>query len=151
MKQRIFLAILSAIFLLSSCAIKQKSDEIITETNHSSDRQTEVYDFTFTDPQGNRMVYYICLTTYDAPLPQEELTLDTEALEAVFSPEDASLLKTLTIADHPAAYYQGTQWTYLCCTTSPQTTVVLQYDPNVLSDETAFQVIQSIFSGAVPR
>ena len=115
-----------------------------------SARQTEVYDFTFTDPQGNRMVYYICLTAYDAPLSQEKLALDTEALEAVFSPEDASLLKTLTIADHPAAYYQGTQWTYLCCTTSPQTTVVLQYDPNVLSEETACRVIQSIFSGAVP-
>lgn len=153
MKIYVFSVILFLCFLTACANSSQPSpldkaaqtiENAIEKEGYEKQRQTEVYDFTFEDENDNRMVYYICLTTYYTEQPAET-ALDTDALWAVVSPDTVRLHKELTIEGHPAAYYQGQDQMYLCCTSTQEATVILQYDPDAVSEDTAFRVIQSIF------
>lgn len=159
MKKKLFALLLFISFLFTACSVHSEEDAL----NKALDKferalgdefvkqsETEVYDFAFEHQDGSTMVYYICQTTYYAADPDEGTGLNTAAMQAVFDWENTLLLKELTIAEHPAAYYQGETHSYLCCTPSPETTLILEYDPESISEEDAFRVIHSVFVNPNP-
>ena len=80
--------------------------------------------------------------------PEIVTGLNIYAFEAVFDVENSTVILEFDTQGHPAAIYQGMECHYACCTVSPESSVVMAYDPKHLRDETAVLIIRSIFEGA---
>ena len=53
--------------------------------------------------------------------------------------------KKLDICGHPGALYLVNGRAFFCCTASAKSTVVLEYPPEVITEETALKILRSIF------
>lgn len=125
--------------------MKQVEDALPEEYVKQS--QTEVYDIVYRDEEDNEMIYYICRTTFYAADPDDVTGVHIEAISAVFNVEIAELLQELEATGHPAAIYELNGRHFMCCTITPETSVVLDYDPESVSDQEAVLTIRSIFEG----
>ena len=154
MRKNLFVVALMALICLTGCNAPEQTDleeaaqpikEALVKEGFEMQRETKVYDMTFENAEGSKVLYHICLTTYYAADPGEVTGLDTEALYAVFAVEDAILQEELLIAGRAAAYYQGDDKMYLCCTSSPEATLILEYDPDAVPQEDMFRMMESVF------
>lgn len=143
MKKYIFIAVLLAVCLFFACSVIHESG-IPQEFAKQSETELHLL-FTAADGEGNLIKYYLCLTTYHSAAPKDTLGLHTDAITAVFDIENTPLIREFDISGHPAAIYQGESANYICCTSSPTASVVMEYDPDSLSEENAVKTIQSIF------
>ena len=156
MKKQLII-ILVLLCTLTSCSFRTKPDPLQQEMNrieqaldealdgeYKKQRETEVMDYHFTSEDAT-MVYYICQTTYYAEDPNGVTGVDTDAVLGIFSVEDAPLEKEFEICEHPAAIYQYGEQSYLCCTPTPEYTLVLEFSPEFLSEEDAVKIIRSVF------
>lgn len=101
--------------------------------------------FTATDNLGHNIEYYVITTTYYGADPEAAPRLHTDAFSTVFDIENTELVKEFDISGHAAAIYREEGLHYICCTTSPTASVVMEYDPDAVSEESAIMTIQSIF------
>ena len=108
-------------------------------------RNTKTHEFAFEDSSGSILVYYLCETTYSGKKPTSFDTVDTLAVQDIFDPTSTSPQNTLEVCGYPCAIYLMDDRAYFCCTISEKSTVVLEYPPNVISEETAAKIIRSIF------
>ena len=154
MKIRLMLILLLIIVLLSACASPSPEsgpEEMLEQIGqalpdgYEKQSVTEVFDLTYTDSSGQTMVYYFCSTTYHAGYPGSVTGLDTDAVSAVFDLEDAFLQLELDIQGYPAAVYALDGCHYLCCTSSPESTLILKYNPDSVSQDDAVKTIRSAF------
>lgn len=113
--------------------------------NAQSARKTETYEFAFEAPNGNLLVYYLCETTYSGEEPGDFNAVDTLAVQDIFVPTSITPEKTLEVCGHPCSIYLADNRAYFCCTISAKSTVVLEYSPDDISEETATKIIRSIF------
>ncbi len=140
---------LSAIFLLVLCILTacsapsepNKMEQILEKVEqklgeeYEKQTATKVHDFAFTNGHGNTFTLYICVTTYFAENPETVTGLDRAALSAVFDLENTPLQREFTVNGHPAAIYQDDDHTYLCWTTSPEASGVVEYVPGTITEE----------------
>ena len=131
--------------LLEQNQLEGNSEPAIEIEEYEMQRKTEVFETVFQHLDGNTMIYYICETTYFNASQEKVSGLDTVAFYSIFPVDAARLQKELTIVDYPAAYYQQGARSYLCCTVSPEISLVLEYNPESISDEEAYKVIHSVF------
>ena len=115
------------------------------EQDFTKQWETQVYTVPFSDDQGNDLTYHICLTTYFEAVPNSITELDIHAIAAVFDVTSTVVQKKIDISGYPAAIYRGEGCSYLCCTSSPETSMVLEYDPEILGEEDALRIMQSVF------
>lgn len=155
MKKLLTLLLLLTLCLFTACTSPAEPDELdktaeqieqALPEEYIKQSETQVYDFTFSDGQNGNMVYYICLTTYYEASPASVVGLDTNAISAVFDAEHTPVLREFEVSGHSAAIYQGENCRYLCCTSTPEASMVLEYDPDTLSEEDAIKVMESVFS-----
>jgi len=156
---------LSAIFLLALCILtacsapsepnemEQMLEKVEQGLGEEYEKQsvTKVYDFEFTNGQGRTLTMYICATTYFAADPEAVTGLDKAALSAVFDPENTPLQKEFTVSGHSAAIYQDDAHTYLCWTTSPEASGVVEYTPGTITEEEALRIVRSVYEGPNPE
>ena len=157
--KKIFLSVL-ALFLLSltACSAVPSTDTVSEEAarieralqNEFGDdlqkiSETEVYEFPFSDGNGNTIVYYLCETTYFDSESDKPAELDSNILGAVFDTVSAQLEKELDISDRPSAIYNLDDRAYLCCFASSEHTLILEYSPESLSEADAVKTILSVF------
>lgn len=110
-----------------------------------SARKTEIYEVAFEGPGGDILTYYLCETTYSGKEPTSFDTVDTMAVQSIFAPDCNAPVKTLEVCGYPCGVYLEDNRAYFCCTISAKSTVVLEYSPDVISEETATKIIRSIF------
>ena len=96
---------------------------------------TKVSDLEYSDKKGNTIVYHVCTTTYFEADATEQTGLNTEAIAAVISPDEAESCRECTVSGLPAAIYQKDGRAYLCWTIIPELSCVIEYDPAVESEE----------------
>ena len=157
MRKRICVALLLILCFFTGCSVESEPDPLRQEMDrfenalaeefdgeYKKQRETEVMDFHFISEDAT-MVYYICQTTYYAEDPNGVSGVDTDAVLGIFSVEDAPLEKEFEICEHPAAIYQYGEQSYLCCTPTPEYTLVLEFSPEFLSEEDAVKIIRSVF------
>ena len=158
MKKITFIILLLIVCSLTACsshsdtrneiqAMAENIEEAIGE-EWEKQRVTEVTDYILTNAQGDTLVFYFCETTYYTADPALVTGLDTAALTAVFSPEDLILYKEWVIKRHPAAIYQGPERSYLCWTSSPEATGIMEFSTGAITDEEAYKIVESVY--AVP-
>lgn len=107
--------------------------------------EVTVYKITICSESGSQMSYYICQIS-GRETSDAALYLDMDAISAVFDASAISKQEELEVYGHPAAFFVGEDRTYLCCTTSPGYTVILEYDPEELATEDALHIIRSVFT-----
>lgn len=122
----------------------QKVEQALGE-DYEKQIVTKVYDFEFINDQDDMMILHLCLTTYYGADPEDVTGLNTAALSAVFDLEGAQLQKEFTVSEHPAAIYQDETHAYLCWTSSPETSAVLDHTPGAISEENALRIVQSVY------
>lgn len=147
----LFLLILSTLTACNSQSTPDPLEQELSriETALGNDYQklseTEVHSFPFTNGESGELVYYLCLTTYFVDAPTEVTSLDFNALSAVFDPDSARQEEEFNVSGHPAAFFHTDTHTWLCCTTSPETTILLQYTPGTITTEDALKIFRSVF------
>ena len=67
---------------------------------------TEVSDLVYSDGEGNNIIYHICLTTYYGVEASAQTGLNTDAISAAISPDEAESCRECTVCGLPAAIYQ---------------------------------------------
>ena len=140
MKSYQFFAVLLILLILVGCSKKDSSNQVTPyETN------TTAYHFTLKDKNGQTIDYFICKTIYSCESTHHTSELNKDALLSVFNIHQSSLIRSFEVSGHPAAIYENGTSHYICCTISPESSVVLQYSPAEMEDETAICIIQSIF------
>ena len=105
---------------------------------------TKVSDFVYSDGKGNTIIYYVCITTYYEADATEQTGLNTEAIAAVISPDEAESCRECTVSGLPAAIYQKDGQAYLCWTIMPELSCVIEYDPAFESEEDMLRMAESV-------
>lgn len=105
---------------------------------------TKVSDLVYSDSKGNNIVYHICTTTYYEADATKQSGLNTEAISAVISPDEAESYRECTVSGLPAAIYQKDGRAYLCWTIIPEISCVIEYDPAVESEEDMLRMAESV-------
>lgn len=104
---------------------------------------TEVFDWRYIDDDGNTITYHVCVTTYYGAKASGIVGLNTDAIAAVINPIEAESCQECTVSGLPAAIYQKDGRAYLCWTILPELSCVMEYDPNVESDEDMLRAAES--------
>ena len=105
---------------------------------------TKVSDLVYSDDEGNTIVYYVCTTTYYEADSVKQTGLNTDAISAVISPDEAESYRESTVSGLPAAVFQKDGRAYLCWTIIPELSCVIEYDPVVESEEDMLRMAESV-------
>ena len=105
---------------------------------------TKVSDLVYSDNEGNTIVYHVCITTYYEADATEQTGLNTEAISAVVSPDEAESFRECTVSNLPAAIYQKDGRAYLCWTIIPELSCVIEYDPTIPKEEDIVRMAESV-------
>ena len=105
---------------------------------------TEVSDLLYSDGEGNTIIYHVCLTTYYGVEVAVQTGLNTDAISAVISPDEAESCRECIVSGLPAAIYQKDGRAYLCWTIMPELSCVIEYDPVVESEENMLRMAESV-------
>ena len=105
---------------------------------------TKVSDLVYSDDKGNTIVYHVCTTTYYEADSAKQTGLNTDAISAVISPDEAESCRECTVSGLPAAIYQKDGRAYLCWTIMPELSCVIEYDPTVQSEEDMLRMAESV-------
>ena len=105
---------------------------------------TKVSDLIYSDDEGNTIVYHVCTTTYYEADSAKQTGLNTDAISAVISSDEAESCRECTVCGLPAAIYQKDGRAYLCWTIMPELSCVIEYDPAVESEEDMLRMAESV-------
>ncbi len=105
---------------------------------------TKVSDLVYSDKEGNTIVYHVCTTTYYEAGAVEQIGLNTDAISAVISPDEAEGCRECTVSGLPAVIYQKDGRAYLCWTIIPELSCVIEYDPTVENEEDMLHMAESV-------
>lgn len=105
---------------------------------------TKVSDLVYSDDEGNVIVYHVCTTTYYEADSAKQTGLNTDAISAVISPDEAESCRECTVSGLPAAIYKKDGRAYLCWTIMPELSCVIEYDPAVESEEDMLRMAESV-------
>ena len=105
---------------------------------------TEVSDLVYSDGEGNNIIYHVCLTTYYGVDTTAQTGLNTDAISAVISPDEAENCRECTVSGLPAVIYQKNGQAYLCWTIMPELSCVIEYDPAAESEEDMLRMAESV-------
>ena len=105
---------------------------------------TKVSDLVYSDGEGNNIIYHVCLTTYYGSEATAQTGLNTDAISAVISPDEAESCRECTVSGLPAAIYQKDGQAYLCWTIMPELSCVIEYDPAAESEEDMLRMAESV-------
>ena len=105
---------------------------------------TRVSDLVYSDDDGNTIVYHVCTTTYYEADFAKQTGLNTDAISAVISSDEAESCRECTVCGLPAAIYQKDGRAYLCWTIMPELSCVIEYDPAVESEEDMLRMAESV-------
>lgn len=105
---------------------------------------TKVSDLVYSDAEGNTIVYHICTTTYYEVDSAKQTGINTDAISAVISPNEAESCRECTVSGLPAAIYQKDGRAYLCWTIIPELSCVIEFDPVVESEEDMLRMAESV-------
>ena len=157
MKKRILflLAILYILHLFSACtSTPDPTDQMLAMVDEmeealgdewSKQYVTKVLQYEMSSADGEVYTFYFCLTTYYDGDPNEVTGLDLKALSAVFPPEEYTLYKEWLIEGYSTGIYQSPERSFLCWTSSPEVTGIIEYVTGTLSDEDAYRIVRSVY------
>lgn len=93
--------------------------------------------------ESDNINYHILKTIYYEVDPNDVTGANINAFKVLFDPETAISCKTMMIQEWDAALYKTKENSYLCWTCSPEVSYVLEYNPEVVSDDEIIKMAES--------
>ena len=105
---------------------------------------SKVTPFTYTDSEGNTIVYYCCQTAYISNESGEHTGLDMNALGMVINPDLIENKRECKVNEYNGFLCELGGRSYLCWTLSPEISCVIEYSPEAISEESIFRMAESV-------
>ena len=105
---------------------------------------SKVTPFTYTDSEGNIIVYYCCQTAYLKNESGEFAGLNMDAIGMVVDPELIENERDCTVNEYAAFQCEIGDRTYLCWTLSPKISCVIEYSKGTVEEASIFRMAESV-------
>lgn len=103
-----------------------------------------VTPFTYTDSDGNTIVFYCCQTAYLANESGEYTGLDMNAIGLVVDLSQLENKRECRVNEYDAFQCEIGERTYLCWTLSSEISCVIEYDIEVTREQDIFRMAESV-------
>ena len=105
---------------------------------------SKVTPFTYTDSEGNTIVYYCCQTAYLENEFRDYTGLDMDAIGMVIDPELMENKQECKVNEYDAFLCERGDRSYLCWTLSPEISCVIEYSLDAISEENILRMAESV-------
>ena len=104
----------------------------------------KVTPFTYTNSEGNTIVYYCIQTAYLENESGDYTGLDMNAIGIVIDPELIENKRECRVNEYDAFLCKLGEQSYLCWTLSPKLSCVIEYSAKAISEESIFRMAESV-------
>lgn len=105
---------------------------------------SKVTPFTYTDSEGNTIVYYCIQTAYLENESGDDTGLDMNAIGMVVDMTRIENKRECTVNEYYAFQCEIADRTHLCWTLSSEISCVIEYDADVISEENILRMAESV-------
>ena len=105
---------------------------------------SKVTPFTYTDSEGNTIVYYCCQTAYISNESGECAGLNMDAIGMVIDISQIENKRECTVNEYYAFQCEIADRTHLFWTLSSEISCVIEYDADVISEENILRMAESV-------
>ena len=105
---------------------------------------SKVTPFTYTDSEGNTIVYYCCQTTYIEDEYGDDTGLNTDAIGMVIDFTQIQNRRDCKVNEYNAFQCEMGERSYLCWTISPEISCVIEYSADVNNEADIFKMAESV-------
>ena len=105
---------------------------------------SKVTRFTYTDSEGNAIVYYCCQTTYVSNESGETTGLNTDAIGMVIDFAQIQNRRDCKVNEYDAFQCEQGACSYLCWTISPEISCIIEYSAEAIAERDIFRMAKSV-------
>ena len=105
---------------------------------------SKVTPFTYTDSEGNTIVYYCIQTAYLEKEFGDDTGLDMNAIGMVIDMTQIENKRECKVTEYDALLCEIGDRSYICWTVSTEISCVIEYSPNSVDEASIFQMAESI-------
>lgn len=105
---------------------------------------SKVIPFTYTDSEGNTIVYYCCQTAYLSNESGAHTGLDMNAIGLVIDVSQIENRRECTVNEYDAFLCEIGDRSYLCWTLSPETSCVIEYNADAVQGSDIVRMAESV-------
>ena len=105
---------------------------------------SKVTPFTYTDSEGNTIIYYCIQTAYLKNKSGDDTGLDVDAIGMVIDPELMENTRECKVNEYDAFLCEQGNRSYLCWTTSPEISCVIEYSKGAVEEASIFRMAESV-------
>ena len=109
---------------------------------------SKVTPFTYTDSEGNTIVYYCCQTAYVSNESREYAGLNMDAIGLVIDISQIENKRDRKVNEYDAFLCKIGERSYLCWTLSPEISCVIEYTAEATEESDIFRMAESIPSAS---
>ena len=123
-----------------------KMENALKEVDEDYECQSvaKVTPFTYTDSEGNTIVYYCIQTAYRENESGGYTGLDMNAIGLVIDMTQIENKRECMVNEYDAFLCELGDRSYLCWTLSPELSCVIEYSAEVISEESIFRMAESV-------
>lgn len=123
-----------------------KVENALKKVNEDYECQSvsKVTPFTYTDSEGNTIIYYCIQTTYLENESGDNTRLDLNAIGMVIDPEQIENEQKCKVNEYDAFLCELGDRSYLCWTLSPEISCVIEYTAILVTEEAVLRMAESI-------
>ena len=105
---------------------------------------SKVTPFTYTDSEGNTIIYYCVQTVCLENESGDDTGLDMNAIGMVVDPEQMENKRDCKVNEYDAFLCEIGDRSYLCWTLSPETSCVIEYSEGSVEEASIFRMAESV-------
>ena len=105
---------------------------------------SKVTPFTYTDSEGNTIIYYCVQTAYLENESGDDTGLDMNAIGMVVNPEQMENERECKVNEYDALLCELRDRSYLCWTLSPELSCVIEYSEGSVEEASIFRMAESV-------
>lgn len=105
---------------------------------------SKVTPFSYTDSEGNTIVYYCCQTTYIEDVYGDDTGLNTDAIGMVINFAQIKNRRDCKVNAYDAFQCEVGDRSYLCWTISPEISCIIEYGADTIGEKDIFKMAESV-------
>ena len=127
-----------------------KVENVLKEVDEDYECQSvsKVTPFTYTDSEGNTIVYYCIQTAYLENESGDYTGLDMNTISLVVGTQLIENKRECKVNEYDAFMCELGNRSYLCWTLSPEISCVIEYSPEAISEENILRMAESVSNPA---
>ena len=123
-----------------------KVENALKEVNEDYECKSvaKVTPFTYTDSEGNTIVYYCIQTAYLENESGDDIGLDMDAIGMVIDVDQIENRRECMVNEYDAFLCEMGERSYHCWTLTPEIICVIEYSANTVNEFDIFQMAESV-------